>query len=68
MTIYVAPLNEGTPVWRPVEAEHLGDDVFRIVSEAADDEVWQFESGTIVRYAEQTFSDGKRALVALERF
>ena len=50
-TIYVYLLNEGTDVWRPVEANHLGGDIYVIESEDPDSEleVWEFGSGKKVR-------------------
>jgi hypothetical protein len=32
-TIYVELLEEGTPCWRPVDAEYLGNELYRIVGE-----------------------------------
>jgi len=64
--IYVALLNEGTDCWRPVEAERLSDNVFRIVSPTPPDERWQFSRGDIVRCQEKSFQDGF-GLVAIEK-
>ena len=47
-TIYVYLPDEGVQVWRPVEAEPVGDG-FRIVSECPDDEQWEFQPGDVVR-------------------
>ncbi len=49
--IYVYLLNEGTDVWRPVQARSLGNHLFRITSENDDpeDEEWQFLTGDTVR-------------------
>lgn len=47
-TIYVCLPNEGVRVWRPVDAEPVGD-AFRIVSECPDDEQWEFQPGDVVR-------------------
>lgn len=49
--IYVSLLEEGVDVWRPVQAVHLHDDVYRIVTQPYDraTEWWQFEPGDIVR-------------------
>ncbi|MBK6895420.1 MAG: hypothetical protein IPH06_02355 [Alphaproteobacteria bacterium] len=58
LTIYVQMLNEGTPVYRPVSAEKLGDSRFRILSECDHDEVWQFETGSIVIGEPQELSTG----------
>jgi hypothetical protein len=41
-TIYVAPLDEGVDVWRPVAAEYLGNDLYRLLDETPEDEVWEF--------------------------
>jgi hypothetical protein len=45
--IYVGLLDEGVDVWRPVRAEHLRENVYRIVNQPYDREVesWQFEPG-----------------------
>jgi hypothetical protein len=60
MRIYVYLLNEGTHAWRPVEADHLGGDRYRIasVNDDPEDEEWQFNSGDIVQCAVRHFSDG----------
>ena len=48
--IYLELIGEGTDVWRPVEAELLDDDVYRITSSLDDpDEVWRFLPGELVR-------------------
>jgi hypothetical protein len=46
-TIFVALLDEGVDVWRPVQARPLGGGLFRIVGVEADvsDERWQFPAG-----------------------
>jgi hypothetical protein len=65
--IYVALLNEGTAVWRPVAAEALGSGLYRIVSPDPDpnNEVWEYKSGQVVRCIRQTLSGGE-VLVAVE--
>lgn len=67
--IFVALLDEGVDVWRPVEATHEGDDRYRIVSKNQDpeDERWAFKSGDIVRCRRQAFGDGHVGLVAFEK-
>ena len=67
-TIYVQLLDEKVDVWRPVQATHEGEDRYRILSEnaAADDEHWEFGTGTVVRCARKQLADGA-ALVAVER-
>jgi hypothetical protein len=70
-TIYVYLLNEGSASWRPVEAEHLGGDQYRITSINADpeDEQWQFSTGEVVRCSERNLSGGSElvAYVAVAR-
>lgn len=66
--IYVRLLDEGTAVWRPVEAERLGDDALCIVpNQPKDDdaEQWEFSPGDIVRCQLEELS-GERVLVAVE--
>ena len=62
--IYIALLEEGTRVWRPVQAFELGQNVFRISGEVPIDEVWQFQPGETVRCVEQQL-DGVSCLVAV---
>ena len=64
-TIYVALLDEGVDVWRPVEAERLASGLFRILSEREDpDEIWEFFSGSIVKCESRRF-DSQLVLVAV---
>ena len=60
-------LNEGTPVWRPVEAIQIGKDTYQVPTDTvvSDDEEWQFQPGTIVKCRTETLSGGDR-LVAYE--
>ncbi len=59
-TIYVYLLDEGTDCWRPVSAEHLRDDVYRIKGEPPDpeDEKWEYLPGAVVRCRQQKLSGG----------
>jgi hypothetical protein len=66
-TIYVALLEEGTTVWRPVEAEQVHEEVFRIVGTVPDDEKWEFSPGELVRCREKAFANEEMVLVAYER-
>jgi hypothetical protein len=70
-TVYVELLDEGVDVWRPVQAEHLGGDLYRLTGERPDGEVWPFAVGDVVRCEMRTLSgDGGRrapALVAYEK-
>ena len=67
--IYVYLPDEAVDVWRPVEAERVDEDSYRIVSENPDpdDERWEFSTGEIVRCVPKVFSGGERGLVAVER-
>ena len=64
--IYVALLEEGTDVWRPVMAKQISENGFLILGEAPAEESWQFSPGTQVRCEEHIFSGGVRGLVAVE--
>ena len=63
-TIYVPLINEGTEVWRPVEAEPISDALFRVESKAPDDEQWGYASGQIVAVQQRTWSSGDHGLIA----
>jgi hypothetical protein len=71
VTVYVALLGEGVDVWRPVQAEHLGDDRYRLTGEQPDGEAWPFASGDVVTCKEHTLSGDwgppERALVAYKK-
>ena len=72
ITIYVFLLDEGTDVWRPIEAIPVGDGVYRIVSENPDPEAehWQFSTGDLVRCELKSLSEGsdyQNRLVAVEK-
>jgi hypothetical protein len=45
--IFVSLMDEGVDVWRPVQAEQLHDNVYRIAEQPYDRdlETWQFEPG-----------------------
>jgi hypothetical protein len=66
-TIYVALLDEGIDLWRPVEAERLASDRYLIVDQSYDrgTERWGFEPGTVVRCRKEN-RDGQHILVATE--
>jgi hypothetical protein len=65
--IYVELVEEGTACWRPVEAERLGPEIFRVVGEKPDGEVWPFSVGDVVRCKVKTFQSGGMQLVASEK-
>lgn len=64
--IYVLLLDEGTDVWRPVDALYEGENTFKIMStnEKVDDEVWEFNHGDLVHCEEKVFSSSEVGLVA----
>lgn len=49
LTIYIALFNEGTNVWRPVEAEVIAADQYRIPSSRPADEDCPFAQNDIVQ-------------------
>jgi hypothetical protein len=61
-------LDEGVDTWRPVQAEHLHGNVYRILSKPNDlgDESWQFTPGDVVLCEMVESSDG-RILAATRR-
>ena len=68
-TIHVYLPEEAVDCWFPVQAEHVGDDRYRILEEPDSDPVLEFHKGDVVRCRIQklgtgiTFAD---ALVAYE--
>ncbi len=66
-TIHVYLLDEGTDVWRPVEAVHLRDDLYQIPADSTipETETWEFQPGQIVRCKKRRLTRGD-ALVAVE--
>ena len=66
--VYVALLDEGTDVWRPVDAIALGKSMFVLIRPMdydAEDEKWEFLPGSIVR-CEERERKGESFLVAVE--
>jgi len=66
-TVYVFLPDEAVDVWRPVSAEHIRDDVYRLLGEAPDPEIetWEFPPGHLVRCRMQQLFEGE-FLVAYE--
>jgi hypothetical protein len=60
--------DEGTDVWRPVDAKRIEADIFLIPDETIvpEDETWQFQPGTVVRCALAEKS-GEKCLIAVEK-
>jgi len=64
-TIYVYLPHEATDVWAPVDAEHVRDDVYRILDCRGEDDEVQFGRGLLVRCRLKRLS-GDECLVAYE--
>jgi hypothetical protein len=63
--IYVNLLDSGIACLRPIQAERLSKDFYRIVEPMPEGEEWEFKTGQIVRCRKQSLSSGK-GLVAFE--
>jgi hypothetical protein len=57
----VALLDEGVEYWRPVDAQHVGEDRYALSGPIPEDEVLEVQPGTTVRYREQTFRTALRS-------
>ena len=55
-TVYVELLHEGVDVWRPVQAEHLGGNLYRLAGDKPADEVWAFAVGDVVKCEDRRLS------------
>ena len=66
--IYVALLDEGVDVWRPVQAEHLSGNTYRILDQPYDRSIesWEFEPGDVV-LCEMVESSNGRILAATRK-
>lgn len=64
-TVYVALLQEGTEVWRPVEALCLGGNCYRLLGPIPDDEIWEYQPGDDVAVEGRTFANAEGGLVAV---
>jgi hypothetical protein len=62
--IHIRLLDEAVPVWRPVAAEHVGGDQYRVLGQIPEDEVWEFQPGDLVRCRLQSFADNQTGLIA----
>jgi hypothetical protein len=65
--VYVALLDEGTDVWRPVDAEHVREDEYLLCGPIPEGEVWEFQPGDVVHCRKRTLSNGSTELVAFSR-
>ncbi len=64
-TVYVCLLDEGVNVWRPVAAQQVGSNLFRLLGPVPSSESWQFQPGEIVQCEVRSLSEGQ-ALVAVK--
>ena len=66
MIIFVRLINEGTTVYRPVDAKRISDELFQIIDDSQDqDEQWEFSNLDLVRCVGHVFQDGTQGLVAI---
>lgn len=63
--IFVALLNEGANVWRPVSATQIENNIFRLEGSVPNDEEWEFLPGQLVECEHKIFSGGSSGLVAV---
>ncbi len=66
MTVYVPVLGRGEEMWRPVFAQPLMGDVFRLLGPQPADEDWGFKPGQAVRCNAHTMKDGETVWLAAE--
>lgn len=57
--IFMALLGEGVDVCRPVMAERIDSDTWRVLGPVPAYELWEFKPGETVRLETRTFSNGK---------
>lgn len=65
MKIYIPLLNDETQSWRPVEAERVGTNTYRVVAFKPEDEEWPVTTNDIVQCKLQKFSDGTQGLAVI---
>jgi ATP diphosphatase len=66
-TIYMALGNEGTEVWRPIEASRIAEGLYLVEGRMPDDEDWQFAPGTRVWCELRKFGDGTMRKTAIRK-
>jgi len=66
-TIFVKLLDEAVDVWRPVDAEHVADNKYRLLGQIPETEVWEFQPGDVVHCHSRDFTDAGTGLVAFAR-
>ena len=61
-SIYVELIDEGVRVWRPVPAQHISGNIFKILDDESYDpsvETWKFPPGSLVMCAVQHSKEGE---------
>ena len=58
VTLHVPLLDEGTDVWRPIQAELLSENRYRVLGPMPEDEAWEFPPDSIVSAVERELSSG----------
>lgn len=65
--VYVKLLNEGVDVWRPVKAEKVEENIYRLSERIIPDgEEWEFPPGSLV-YVKTELHEGKESLIAVSK-
>ena len=65
-TVYVALREEGVDVWRPVEAEHISESIYRLAdAPLPETEDWAFLPGSTVRCELRELSEGTTVAAVL---
>jgi len=68
--INISLLDEGVDCWRPVKAQKLGENKYKIIgidNYDPDNEKWQFLPGDIVVCEINKFSGGETGLIAVKK-
>lgn len=65
--IYIELLEEGTPCWAPVQAQHVHGNVYRITSRRPEDQIWPFTEGATVNCETRVFQGRHEGLVAVRK-
>ena len=65
--IYMPLLDEAVECWRPVLTNKVGPELYVVVDDVPDDEVWAFQPGETVICRDRVFDDGTHGLVPYAR-
>lgn len=59
VTVYVRLVDEGVDVWRPAQAQALGEGIYRLASSTVPEtETWEFPPGALVAGEMKELSEG----------